>query len=684
MRAPTGTTFREIRDAQVRGPRRPNPTTTAERAFYPSCVVNLTIVFDEALLASVAPGTPLSTDQAADSLRSGQVVRDEPRVLAATHVTDAPLGGRGDAQKGGVQPVHILGRVPKKCSVEMPSTRQAATFDITLDFKELPIDPRCVRAIGVEVHLGVVSAADFSAGMAGAEENGVRRSILRTRNHKNEPNNRTLVMVGIGDEWDVEYTESGAEITIKGRDLRGIYIDSPLSLREINKLDLSRPLDGVIADLLFMHPSGERVEIVFNDAEWPNGRLPFALPSDAIPRHRRGARGARRGGFAAPPGGGEMSYWDVIVRLCFLVGAIPYFAGRELHIRPALGYFDQVGNGLDPVMATPFSPNHPRQLPGHPAWNVRRMIYGNNLSSVKFNRKFGGAQKPKVVRCISADLSSTDRANARHIEARWPPTDPTPRQLAASQSLQRTPARTPPANAPLSAQVAAAVRNRVAPSGQQSQTEIINIPVYGIRDVERLRGIAMALFNEIGRNEMGGSFETKDLSSFGAGNEDPDLLRIRPGDAVEFYFDGSLTGAGTTNSAADHFRRPFSEILQEITQRLGNEQLARAILVTSRGSINRIQNFFRISSVHYTWEVGSGIGVSVEFQNYFVIRNDLLGAQTGSLLTSTGGSASRPAQRTVVPDRAHAPTRRPRHAPEALPDEEAQARAETLALRRNR
>lgn len=675
--------FRELRDAQTSGPRTPIRANTSEKAYYPSCVINLTIVFDEALLASVAPGgPPITTEDAADSLRDGHTVRDAPRVIAAASVAGAPQGGRGGAQKGS-DPVHILGRVPKRCSVEMPSTRQAATFDITLDFKELPIDPRTVRAIGIEIHMGTVPAADFAAGMTGVDASGVRRSVLQTRDPKGTPTARTLVMVGIGDEWEVEYGEDGAEISIKGRDLRGLYLDSPLTLREINKLDLSRQLNEVIADLLFMHPSGERIEIVFNEREWPNGRLPLALPENAVPRHRRGARGGRRGGFATPPGGGEMTYWDAIVRLCFLVGAIPYFAGRELHLRPALGYFEQRGNGIDPVTRTPFDPNRMRELPGHPAWAVRRMIYGNNLSALKFSRKFGGSQKPKQVRCISTDLSNPDRANTRHIEARWPPHPPRPRQQAASQSPPRTPARHPPPSAPLSRQVEEALRNRAAPSGQESNTDVVNVPVYGIRDVERLRSIAQALFNEIGRNEMGGTFETKDLSSFGAGNEDPDLLRIRPGDAVEFYFDGSLAGAGTTNDSADHFRRPFTQVLQEVTQRLGNEQLARAILATSRGSINRIQNFFRISSVSYTFEGDSGIAVSAEFQNYFVIRNDLLGAHTEDILGGRGAQNSRPAQRTVVPDRRRPPV--PRHnISERLPDEEAAALAETRALRRGR
>lgn len=622
---------------------------TAEHVYYPSCVVNLELVFDEALLASVTPGTPLSTEEAADSIAGARVADTAPRVIAASSVPGAP----SSLDKA---PVFVMNRVPKRCNVEMPSSRQAATFDISLDFRDLPIDPRTVRAVSVEIHMGVVTPENFAEGMSRIAVDGSRRSILRTRDDKGNPNDRTILMVGIGDEWEVEYGENGAEISIKGRDLRGLLLDSPLTMREMNKLDMSKSLNAVVTDLLLMHPGGERIAVVVDPTEWPQGRLPEAMPSNLIPRHRRGARGNRRGAHPTPPGGGEMTYWDAIVRMCYLVGAIPYFAGRELHIRPALGYFEQLSNGLGPATRTPFSPNRPRSAADMPPWTVRRMVYGRNISSIKFSRKYGGSQKPKVVRCVSVDHSAAG-SDGRVIEARWPPTPPpAPRNTGAATATPRP--RVPPPSAPLSRQVEAAARNRVAPSGEQSQTDLLNVPVYGVRDRARLLTIAQALFNEIGRNEMGGTCESKDLSSFGAGNEDPDLLRLRPGDAVEFYFDGNLQGAGNANSATDHFRQPFAQELREVTERIGSERLARAILVTSRGSIQRIQNFFRVSSVNYTWAL-EGLSVSFEFQNYFVVRNDLLGAETRQLLH--GDQPSSAGTRTTVPDRRRRSTLTPGH-----------------------
>lgn len=609
-------------------------------AYYPSCVVNLSIVFDEALLASVTPPVPLSTDDTSDAPASGDGnARSSPDILTPNRVA------RQD-KVGGI-PTFIMGRVPKSCSVEMPSVRQASTFDLTFDFRELPIDPRTVRALGVEIHMGTVSAADFADGVRQVGGNRPRASQLRTRDDKNNPNNSTIVFAGIADEWNVEYTSEGAEINISGRDLRGLLLDSPITSRALANLNVNQRIDRVVRDVLAMHPGSDHFQVVVNEREWPDG-IPGALPDDIIPRHRRGARGQRTAPVASQQGGTEMTYWDVIVRLCYLVGAIPYFNNRSLFIRPARGYFQQVNAGFDATTRTPFRPDQPRGDGVMAPWSVRRIIYGRNATSVKFNRKFGGNQKPKVVRVTSVDYDRAAR-KSRRLEARWPMTPPRQRTEPNAAALAARLRRAPNAAVEAASQaVQDAARNRVAPSGQQSQTDTVDVPVYGVRSQARLQSIARMLFEEISRNEMTGSCETKDLASYGGGNDDPDILRVRPGDAVEFFFDGSVARGGResiTSTAVDHFRAPFADQLREITERLGNEQLARAIMATSRGSVNRIQNFFRVSSVSLSWDATGtgGISASFEFQNYFVIRNDIGGADIQQALT--------PPTRTTVPSR---------------------------------
>ena len=610
---------------------------TDDSTYYPSCVVHLSIRFDEALLADAEVADGITTDDAAAEPASvpGKTMRSPSMVSGAQ-------------SKGSTQTTFVLNRVPRRLHLELPSVRQAGSFDMELDFSEMPLDPRVLRAAGVEIHMGTVTPENFGQGMTQAPDTGQQRpSILRpVVNQRLRPNANTLVMIGVVDEWEISYEDTQTTISIRGRDLRGVLLDSPLSMRAVTALNLNQRIDGLVRQLINMHPMLDNLSVEVNPAEWPNSVVPGALPDSILPRHRRTARGGHTSAAAAfPPGSGtsDITYWDAITRFCMLCGAIPYFTARTLVIRPARSYFEQQEAGFDPSIATPFNPATPRAFGDMEPFSIRRLVYGRNLKKVSFKRTMGGQQKPKVVRVVSLDLSSTDRTQNREVEARWPPVPPrtnTQRTTATARGVTATP--------PVPRDVQNAANNRVAPSGSQTQTDILNVPVHGITDVARLQDIARALFEEISRNEFAGTAETSDLASLGGGNNDPDLLRLRPGDAVQFFVDVSGVHSGqesTVGTATDFYRRPVAEMTTEIAQRLGNRDFARAIMATTRGSVNRIQNFFRVSSVDITWDKDSGLAVNFDFQNYFVIRNQLgqaVAATPGAVATAPTRQRQRP------------------------------------------
>jgi hypothetical protein len=569
-------------------------------AFYPSMVVKLKLRFDEAL----------------------HVVSDPPAQTTGEAAANPPQGSGDPAmeplvtRRGEQNATFILGRVPKKGDVELPGYRQAGTFSLTFDFKDLPIDPRTVRASAVEIHLGAVSPDDFATGMRRKEENGTRRSVLT-------PSDDNRLMVGLVDEWEVEHTDSGSEVTMKGRDMRGILLDSPLSSKRPNfetpasilqALDLSQTIDNVVRQIISFHPEGRQFTVAVNAAEWPGGQLPAGLPANVIPRHRKGARGQRAGGRSNVQGqADQMTYWDAIVRFCYLVGAIPYFDGTTLRVRPVRSIFDQERAGFDPSIPTPFRPDQPREVGGQ-QFSVRRMVYGRDVAKLSFSRKFAGNSKPKVIRCVATNLSRTDRTATTTVEAVWP------------QPTNTTGAR----------------RTRVDPSNQQAQAEMLTVPIAGINDPARLLEIAKNLYEEIVRNEMGGSFDTKNLASFGGDNQDPDLVRLRPGDGIEFYVDARALSsrAPLVSTLTDHEREPFETAVNRIKDRIGDENLARVIVATARGQVAEIQRFFRIANVKYGWAADSGVNISADFQNYFVQRAGV----TGTVGTDAGSVS-----RTAVP-----------------------------------
>lgn len=296
-----------------------------------------------------------------------------------------------------------------------------------------------------------------------------------------------------------------------------------------------------------------------------------------------------------------MSFWDAIVKFCYLVGAIPYFQGTQLFIRPSRSIFDQAqaGNALNPA---PFAGGAPRGrdemtgVPIDPPLRFRRLVYGRDILSVSFDRKMGGMARPKVVRAVGVDTSSADRGQGRVIQGFWPP-------VTAPEATRRS---------------------RVAPGGEAAQEDGINVPVAGVRDPERLVDIARAIYEEIGRGELGGSCSTQNLASFGGSNADSDLLRLKPGDGIEFLTDVRALSAQSplVSALTDHARVPFEALVTQIKERIGDENLARVIAATSRGQVQELQRFFRVSSVTYTWSE-TGVKIGFDFQNYVVARSDV-------------------------------------------------------------
>lgn len=283
----------------------------ATETFYPSCVVNFNMVFERRLM-----------------------VREDGATNEALRAED---------NSG----VFVMQRVPKKCSVELQGHVQAATFKLTFDYTELPVDPRTVAAASVEIHMGTVSKRDFSNGIQRTMNNqGWRRSQLVTRNERGEAIEDNLVMVGVVDEWSVEHGENGSEVHLSGRDLRGILLDSPLvtprdrgqlqtgtqarsggrgrqpSRRKrrttiLDRLNTTLDIVQLVTQILSEHDGLMRFRqpiLVETDlAWWPFGRIPSPGEASRVPRHRRGAGG---GGGAAGAGASGMNFWDVITRYC--------------------------------------------------------------------------------------------------------------------------------------------------------------------------------------------------------------------------------------------------------------------------------------------------------------------------------------------------------------------------------
>lgn len=569
--------------------------------WYPSVVVHLRIRFDEAFHVVDLPPARSAEELAARAAAFSNVSLQRPLFLAGT------------ADKLS----HVTARIPKSATIELGSYRQGGKFSLAFEWKDLPIDPRLFRACGVEIHVGAVNPEDFGTGMVRLEEGGRRKSILRTTRD-------TLSLVGVADEPVVRHGRDGSEVTIEGRDQVAILADSPIAPKMLANLDLREPIHVVVAQIVAHHPYADQFIVTANEDDWPGGKVTAPGDREKLTRVRRGADG--EGAKAAPAAEtSSVSFWDLIVNYCNLVGAVPYFDSYGfLRIRPGRSLYDHLKQekNFDPRVATPFLDGRSRTVDlgqGPRGITYRRMIFGRNVKELTFRRKLGGV-KPRVVEVISLDTSSATRGEGKLLIAQWPPKDGDERNEAARVS-------------------------GIAPSGKSGESNVIRISRPGIRSLKQLTEIAKDLFEEIMRHEVSGTVETDDLASFGGTNEDPDLTRLRPGDPVELLFDAGPLRRQNPHVAEvlDHHRRGFDEEVAAIAERIGDEDLARAIVGTARNAIPELQTVFRVGNVRQTWNATAdgqaALSISFDFSNYIEARS--------GVTPSTGPTQSAPVETAV-------------------------------------
>lgn len=501
----------------------------------------------------------------------------------------------------------IANRVPRKGSFRLPHPRTAPEFSLVFDYSEFPVDPRILRACGVEIHLGSVSAEDFARGMVGeTDTDGRPFSILKPTTDvvdqttgRKKLNIGTLLFYGTADTWDVEHSDADSTITIKGREIRAILIDVKIKPSQVQKVKLNQPIDRVISDLIGTVPfeHGFRMTVATDTTEWPNGIVPSPCDADGMtkirikavsaaslvkPKNASGSDPGVRTGDASqstPGNGSGANYWDIITNYCEICGAMPYVVGSTLWVRPIHRIFDIVDP--DSKIPTPFEGGRPREV-GEEKIRARRLVLGRDIEKLALQRKFGGVAIVPTVQCISFDDKGVGRQ--RLIFGQWPP-----RGSSAADA--------------------------------KAENELLRVPMWGITSVDRLTQIARGIYEEVGRGETGGTASTSNLASFGGTNADADMLRMRPLEPIEFVVDQSSRRVALPiiSERNDIERLSFSEEVKLLHERIGDLAVAKAMTALARGALHELLQYYQVVGVNFEWD--RGIKTSVQFQNYIIPRH---------------------------------------------------------------
>ncbi len=552
---------------------------------------------DATLSAAPEPTTPTATDRIEDRLARNQerrtslegrraslsteeyhresaaIAAERQRIYAAQSAVGALEAAPSPAPESVTgstgDDMTTIGQIaPQSVSIVRSGPATADTCALTLDWSDMPIDPRILRAAAYELTLGVVSADDYEAGMERGEtrRDGSLLSIVGSMD------NATPVGacrdVGFVDEATVRFDSDGGDsIDIQCRDASAVLRDTMLPTSA--SIDLSLPPEEAIRSFLdSVHATTRGMTVVWEATGEP------PTPSASTPTRRQPRRGAvqRR----ARRGGESMSLWDHITDVVRGQGLLPLVRGWDLVV------------------------TNPRTL--YTSEGSRRMVYGRNLSSLEFTRKVGGVKVPTYeVRCY-------DSERGRTLWARYPVADGQRASGVMGIDQQPGPGRA----------------NEVPPSGSNPDEGIRVMLVSGITDTAVLARVAQGMFEQVGRQEITGRFETSDAWSYDTEPELADLLTLTAGDAVEIL----VSRSGTTEDEAVGSNTTLAQI-QAMDRRRRSDYMVG--LGWSRAVADRFaalqdatgfQTVFRVSEVSITFDPDSGLRVSVDFMNYIVVRED--------------------------------------------------------------
>jgi len=251
----------------------------------------------------------------------------------------AEASGAGPKKVGQDSNPTIIRLLPREAVVNLTGYKEADTWSLTFDAKQLPISPDLVRSMAVEIYM-------FDAGSVNPEI-------------EHFANEEHLMVLGLADNMSMAYTANGHEVTCDGRDYTSLLIDKHW-------------------DPTIRIPTGEKISQVVQEivdvATQKNTHNGLSLTVEYVsdqPEPFVGVYTTKTNKKGKPVKSGENA-WDVIYKMVLTEGLIVFVRGLKVII-------------TDPQTLTLQNANR-----------ARKVVYGRNLSSLKVDRKLGKEKVPQI------------------------------------------------------------------------------------------------------------------------------------------------------------------------------------------------------------------------------------------------------------------------------------------------
>lgn len=233
--------------------------------------------------------------------------------------------------------VYTFEVLPKRVSVSLNNYKEADTFDVELDYRVFPLDPRFIRSCQITIHIENMERL--------VDERGKAVRIQPRAPSTGDKHN--TVLMGFVDTHNIDLNDNTKTVLMKGRDFTSLYTDIPWTGKAV---PLSQSVDKVIEGIIAQLKTTGDIKV-----ENRTGLSTLPILSKIAPDlgELAGTRGAKR----------KESTWDVIQEIAAKAALIAYIELDKLVLT-----IPQVLT--DPNKAVNF-------------------FYGHNLKTLSFERKVG-------------------------------------------------------------------------------------------------------------------------------------------------------------------------------------------------------------------------------------------------------------------------------------------------------
>jgi hypothetical protein len=559
------------------------------QTYYASAKAILIPRFDDSLTGTKTPEPPKKRQQ----VRRG-IGKDKSQ--AALHVEkvdgkfvliapgDDPTSIGSPQQQKGPQDHEII-VLPRSANLGHNGPKDGKRLSLEVKFRDFPIDPRTIRSCAVEFYLGTVSADDFSRGIAGetrrvgdAGASGVSFEPLHlVPSEWTDHNGQTrsnLRFQGFVDEWEATFDEDEPIVKLECTDNARLIIGqfAPPQLA----IDPALPIDEAIAKYLANFPQFRGLSVQYL------GKNPPKLKGSLGPT-------AYQPKLGPPPKGGSgasgTTVWDYFVDVTGALGMFVRMEGTTIIVQTPRRFFSAEQRQDDPY--------RPRRLAGSQSTlDHRTFVYGRNLSDVTFTRNFTRFAP------FNVEVRSYDPRRKNVSVARFP------------EKKDRV-TNVNPGNA----------------ADQKWHVLRLDFPM----DPASLKAYAQSIYEQQGRRELTVKFDTDNLSSYGRGNEDPDILDMRVGDTIDVQINRSDAGEHEEfNLPLDGAKLQLLQIERTmgLMQKLGYpEDFARAYATAYTNQLGFV-TLYKVRKFGIDWNESDGVKIDVEGINYVLVRANV-GNSTG-------------------------------------------------------